>query len=198
MLRITFANVIPRCKYSLIKVLTLASSLPVLLTASRRPCDGRGAEVWPYRAVTCLSCKRPRATKEAWALASSLCGLLRIRVALSGFSLGVCHSLLFFGTGIVAVPTGKDNYTKPDLLCQGDLALFPEQFRSIFCLHIRVSKLPGAPFSCAPAYYTKRVSLCQGDLADWVAPNNQGHAPAPQRGDFLHRPLRQPLIRFVI
>ena len=46
MLRITFANVIPRCKYSLFKVPTLASSLPVLLTASRRPCDGRGAEVW--------------------------------------------------------------------------------------------------------------------------------------------------------
>ena len=55
LLRITFANVIPRCKYSLIKVPTLASSLPVLLTASRRPCAGRGAEVGPYRVWLALS-----------------------------------------------------------------------------------------------------------------------------------------------
>jgi hypothetical protein len=37
--------------------------------------------------------------------------------------------LVFSRTGFVTVRTRKDDYTKPRLLCQGDLTLFGEQFR---------------------------------------------------------------------
>jgi len=39
------------------------------------------------------------------------------------------HSLLSAGADIVTAPRRKNYYTKPVLLCQGDLALFSEQFR---------------------------------------------------------------------
>ena len=66
---------------------------------------------------------RRKATKEAWALASSLWGLLSSELAYPVVASMFVIRWSFTGLVIiVAVPTRKDNYTKPVLVCQGDLA----------------------------------------------------------------------------
>jgi hypothetical protein len=112
-------------------------------------------------AVPCSICKGPKATKEAWALASSLWGLLSSELAYPVVASVFVIRWSFLGLVIVAVPTRKDNYTKPILVCQGDLARFCGAISPLFRSHVRS---PGRPVPCALKYYTKAIWLCQGDL----------------------------------
>src|SRR3954470_23689047 len=84
-----------------------------------------------------------KATKEAWALASSLCGLKNWRVVLSGCSLDYGHSLLWpicLVDCCFPILRRKIYYTKSVLACQGDLALFVGIASSYFWQTLAISE----------------------------------------------------------
>ena len=112
--------------------LPLRVGLPVLLTASRRPCAGRGAEVGLCRSsllYLCLSCKGPRATKEAWALASSLGGLLSSELAYPVVASVFVIRWSFLGLGLLQSPHAKTIIQNLFCFVKAIWLLFPEQFR---------------------------------------------------------------------